>query len=113
MTYEETKSFLEYMSNGIEYDNCEPTQRREDNAPEALNKTRSTRNLPMYGSHSSAVASSQTTIILSYYFPLPSSVTIQITSLSSNPATTWTPYVYVSFNFSVNKCVNIKSTGMI
>lgn len=26
MDYEKTKSFLEYMSNGIEFDNFEPTQ---------------------------------------------------------------------------------------
>lgn len=33
MDYEKTKSFLEYMSNGIEFDNFEPTQQNEDNAP--------------------------------------------------------------------------------
>lgn len=63
MDYEKTKSFLEYMSNGIEFDNFEPT--------------------------------------------------IQSTSVSSNPATTWTPDEYGSFNFSGNKCDNIKATGMI
>ena len=31
MDYEKTKSFLEYMSNGIEFDNFEPTQQSEDN----------------------------------------------------------------------------------
>ena len=30
MDYEKTKSFLEYMSNGIEVDNFEPTQQNED-----------------------------------------------------------------------------------
>ena len=29
MDYEKTKSFLEYMSNGIEFDNFEPTQQSE------------------------------------------------------------------------------------
>ena len=29
MDYEKTKSFLEYMSNGIEFDNFEPTQQNE------------------------------------------------------------------------------------
>lgn len=43
MDYEKTKSFLEYMSNGIEFDNFEPTQQNEDNAPKALSNTRSTR----------------------------------------------------------------------
>ena len=33
MDYENTKSFLENMSNGIECDNFEPTQQNEDNAP--------------------------------------------------------------------------------
>lgn len=42
MDYEKTKSFLEYMSNGIEFDNFEPTQQNEDNAPKALSNTRST-----------------------------------------------------------------------
>lgn len=37
----------------------------------------------------------------------------QSTSVSSNPATTWTPDEYGSFNFSGNKCDNIKATGMI
>ena len=59
------------------------------------------------------VAPSQTTMILSYDGPKPSSVTIQSTSVSSNPATTWTPDEYGSFNFSGNKCDNIKATGMI
>ncbi len=113
MDYEKTKSFLEYMSNGIEFDNFEPTQQSEDNAPKALSNTRSTMTFPIYGSHSSAVASSQTTMILSYDGPKPSSVTIQSTSVSSNPATTWTPDEYGSFNFSGNKCDNIKATGMI
>lgn len=113
MDYEKTKSFLEYMSNGIEFDNFEPTQQNEDNAPKALSNTRSTMTFPIYGSHSSAVASSQTTMILSYDGPKPSSVTIQSTSVSSNPATTWTPDEYGSFNFSGNKCDNIKATGMI
>lgn len=63
MDYEKTKSFLEYMSNGIEFDNFEPTQQSEDNAPKALSNTRSTMTFPIYGSHSSAVASSQTTMI--------------------------------------------------
>lgn len=58
MDYEKTKSFLEYMSNGIEFDNFEPTQQNEDNAPKALSNTRSTMTFPIYGSHSSAVASS-------------------------------------------------------
>lgn len=40
MDYEKTKSFLEYMSNGIEFDNFEPTQQNEDNAPKALSNTR-------------------------------------------------------------------------
>ena len=106
MDYEKTKSFLEYMSNGIEFDNFEPTQQNEDNAPKALSNTRSTMTFPIYGSHSSAVASSQTTMILSYDGPKPSSVTIQSTSVSSNPATTWTPDEYGSFNFSGNKCDN-------
>lgn len=83
MDYEKTKSFLEYMSNGIEFDNFEPTQQSEDNAPKALSNTRSTMTFPIYGSHSSAVASSQTTMILSYDGPKPSSVTIQSTSVSS------------------------------
>ena len=113
MDYEKTKSFLECMSHGIEYDNFEPTQQNEDNAPKALSNTRSTMTFPIYGSHSSAVASSQTTMILSYDGPKPSSVTIQSTSVSSNPATTWTPDEYGSFNFSGNKCDNIKATGMI
>ncbi|WP_418633790.1 hypothetical protein, partial [Segatella hominis] len=81
--------------------------------PKALSNTRSTMTFPIYGSHSSAVASSQTTMILSYDGPKPSSVTIQSTSVSSNPATTWTPDEYGSFNFSGNKCDNIKATGMI
>lgn len=72
MDYEKTKSFLEYMSNGIEFDNFEPTQQSEDNAPKALSNTRSTMTFPIYGSHSSAVASSQTTMILSYDGPKPS-----------------------------------------
>ena len=102
-----------FSSNGIEFDNFEPTQQSEDNAPKALSNTRSTMTFPIYGSHSSAVASSQTTMILSYDGPKPSSVTIQSTSVSSNPATTWTPDEYGSFNFSGNKCDNIKATGMI
>lgn len=40
-------------------------------------------------------------------------MTIQSTSVSSNPATTWTHDEYGSFNFSGNKCDNIKATGMI
>ena len=51
MDYEKTKSFLEYMSNGIEFDNFEPTQQNEDNAPKALSNTRSTMTFPIYGSH--------------------------------------------------------------
>lgn len=51
------------MSNGIEFDNFEPTQQSEDNAPKALSNTRSTMTFPIYGSHSSAVTSSQTTMI--------------------------------------------------
>lgn len=66
MDYEKTKSFLEYMSNGIEFDNFEPTQQNEDNAPKALSNTRSTMTFPIG-----------------------------------------------SFNFSGNKCDNIKATGMI
>lgn len=50
MDYEKTKSFLEYMSNGIEFDNFEPTQQNEDNAPKALSNTRSTMTFPIYGS---------------------------------------------------------------
>ena len=46
MDYEKTKSFLEYMSNGIEFDNFEPTQQSEDNAPKALSNTRSTMTFP-------------------------------------------------------------------
>ena len=68
---------------------------------------------PIYGSHSSAVASSQTTMILSYDVPKPSSVTIQSTSVTSNPATTWTPDEYGSFNFLGNKRDNLKTTVMI
>lgn len=49
MDYEKTKSFLEYMSNGIEFDNFEPTQQNEDNAPKALSNTRSTMTFPIYG----------------------------------------------------------------
>ena len=41
MDYEKTKSFLEYMSNGIEFDNFEPTQQSEDNAPKALSNPNS------------------------------------------------------------------------
>ena len=47
MDYEKTKSFLEYMSNGIEFDNFEPTQQSEDNAPKALSNTRSTMTFPI------------------------------------------------------------------
>ena len=36
-------------------------------------------------------------------------MTIKSTSVSSNPATTWTPDEYGSFNFSGNKCDNIKA----
>ena len=38
MDYEKTKSFLEYMSNGIEFDNFEPTQQNEDNAPKGVSR---------------------------------------------------------------------------
>ena len=48
MDYEKTKSFLEYMSNGIEFDNFEPTQQNEDNAPKALSNTRSTMTFPLF-----------------------------------------------------------------
>lgn len=113
MDYEKTKNFLEYMNKGIEFDNFEPTTPSEDNAPKSLSNTRAAMTFPIYGSHSSAVASSNTTMILSYDGSKPSSVTIQSTSVSSNPATTWTPDAYGSFNFSGNKCDNIKATGMI
>ena len=56
-------------------------QQSEDNAPKALSNTRYTMTFPIYGRHSSAVASSQTTMILSYDGPKPSSVTIQSLSL--------------------------------
>ncbi|MCS2512414.1 hypothetical protein NXX27_22320 [Bacteroides fragilis] len=86
MDYEKTKSFLEYMSNGIEFDNFEPTQQNEANAPKALSNT------DLYGSHISAVASSQTTMIFIYDESQNlQSVTIQKYIVSSNPATTWTP----------------------
>lgn len=60
MDYEKTKSFLEYMSNGIEFDNFEPTQQNEDNAPKALSNTRSTMTFPIYGSHSCRSKSANT-----------------------------------------------------
>ena len=114
MDYEKTKSFLEYMSNGIEFDNFEPTQQSEDNAPKALSNTRSTMTFPIYGSHSSAVASSQTTMILSYDGPktfqcddtkyIEYLQTLQQLGLLMNT---------VLLTFSGNKCDNIKATGMI
>lgn len=116
MDYEETKNFLEYMSKGIEFDNFEPVPQNEDNEPETLNDTRAARSymtFPIYGSHKSAVASSQTTMILAYEGPYPSSITIERTSVSSNPASTWTPDEYGSFSFSGDKCDNIKVTGML
>lgn len=48
MDYEKTKSFLEYMSNGIEFDNFEPTQQNEDNAPKALSNTRGEYYSPLF-----------------------------------------------------------------
>jgi hypothetical protein len=113
MDYEKTKKFLEYMSKDIEFDNFEPTPQSEINAPEALSNTRAFMTFPIYGSHRSAVASSQTTMTLSYDGPKPSSVTIQSTSVSSNPSTTWIPDTYGSFSFSGNRCDNIRATGMI
>lgn len=69
MDYEKTKSFLEYMSNGIEFDNFEPTQQNEDNAPKALSNTRSTMTFPIYGSKS-MVSSSDTSTHSMFSFPL-------------------------------------------
>jgi hypothetical protein len=113
MDYEKAKTFLEYMSNGIEFDNFEPTTPSEDNTPKASSNTRTSMTFPIYGSHSSSAASSKTTMILSYDGPNPSSVTIQSTSVSSNPASTWIPDEYGSFNFSGNRCDNIRATGLI
>ena len=82
MDYEKTKNFLEYMSKGIEFDNFEPVPQNEDNMPDSLKETRATRaymTFPIYGSHSSAVASSQTTMVLAYQGPYPSSITIERT----------------------------------
>lgn len=116
MDYEKTKSFLEYMKKGIEFDNFDPVPQDKNNEQESLNETKAARSymtFPIYGSHSSAVASSQTTMILAYEGPNPSSITIERTSVSSNPATTWSPDSYNSFSFSGNKCDNIKATGTI
>ncbi|MGI6816087.1 hypothetical protein ACFX5L_01125 [Bacteroides sp. KG123] len=57
MDYEKTKNFLEYMSNGIEFDNSETTSQNDNNASEALSTTRTFMTFPIYGYHSSAVAS--------------------------------------------------------
>ena len=75
MDYERAKTFLEYMSNGIEFDNLEYY-------------TRTFMAFPIYGSHSSSAVSSKTTMILSYAGPNLSSVTIQSTLVSLNPAST-------------------------
>ena len=75
MDYERAKTFLEYMSNGIEFDNFEYY-------------TRTSMAFPIYGSHSSSAVSSKTTMILSYAGPNLSSVTIQSTLVSLNPAST-------------------------
>lgn len=56
MDYEKTKSFLEYMSNGIEFDNFEPTQQNEDNA--LFRRFSALSRLPMSISTFLAVASS-------------------------------------------------------
>ena len=52
-------------------------------------------------------------MILAYEGPNPSSITIERTSVFSNPATTWSPDSYNSFSFSGNRCDNIKTTGTI
>lgn len=116
MDYEETKNFLEYMSKGIEFDNFDPVPQSEDNDSEASKDKKTSRTYmtyPIYGSHSAAVASSQTTMILAYNGPNPSSITIERTEVSSNPASTWIPDEYGSFSFSGNRCDNIRATGTI
>ena len=113
MDYEKTKGFLEYMSKGIEFDDSDSIPQNKSNKSEILGNTRTAMTYPIYGSHSSSVASSQTTMILSYDAPTTSSVTVQSTSVSSNPATTWSPDEYGSFNFSGDRCDNIKATGTI
>ena len=113
MDYEKTKSFLEYMNNGIEFENSEPIVNDASDYSGVLNQTRTTITYPIYGSHSSAVATSKTEMILSYDAPTTSSVTIERTSVSSNPATTWLPDEYGTFSFSGNKCENIRATGTI
>ena len=68
---------------------------------------------PIYGSHSSSAVSSKTTMILSYAGPNLSSVTIQSTLVSLNPASTWIPDEYGSFNFLEDMCDNVKVIGLI
>ncbi len=43
MDYEKTKSFLEYMKNGIEFDNFEPVPQDKNNEQESLNETKAAR----------------------------------------------------------------------
>lgn len=68
---------------------------------------------PIYGSHSSSAVSSKTTMILSYAGPNLSSVTIQSTLVSLNPASTWIPDEYGSFNFLEDMCDNVRVIGLI
>ena len=88
MDYERAKTFLEYMSNGIEFDNFEPTTPSGKIRQNLEYYTRTSMAFPIYGSHSSSAVSSKTTMILSYAGPNLSSVTIQSTLVSLNPAST-------------------------
>ena len=75
--------------------------------------TRTSMAFPIYGSHSSSAESSKTTMILSYAGPNLSSVTIQSTLVSLNPASTWIPDEYGSFNFLEDMCDNVRVIGLI
>lgn len=114
MDYEKTKSFLDFMKGGFEMDSIESEENEYSQSQSPNVSSRTTMTYPIYGSHSNFLGySAQTTMIVSYDAPSTTSVTITSTSVSSNPATTWTPDSYGTFNFSGNKCDNIRATGML
>lgn len=114
MDYEKTKTFLNFMKGGWEMDSTvqKDTISPEQSHTRAIGGTPRSQSYDIHGTHSSAVGSSTTRMDLSYNLPSTTSVTIVGTSVSSNPASTWSPDKYESFNFSGTKC-DVKATGRI